>query len=119
MRKLLYLLIFALIGQSSIYASFPIVESNPFTQIESADEEDKKLNKKQKLAWILAGLVGGIIGVVIALLSQLTYKKKKGQFKFALLGYAVFLILSGLISFFVFGEVPYRLDEIGDIFILR
>ena len=106
-------------GQTSVYASFPIVESNPFTQIETADEEDKKLTKKQKLAWVLAGLVGGIIGVVIASISQLVYKKKKGQFKFALLGYAAFLILSGLISFFVFGEVPYGLDEIGDIFILR
>ena len=118
MRKLLYILIFALIGQTSVYASFPIVESNTFTQIESADKEDRKLTKKQKLAWFLAGLAGGIIGVVIALISQLLYKKKKGQFKFALLGFVAYLILSGLITFFVFGEVPYGLDEIGDIFIL-
>ena len=118
MRKLLYILIFALIGHTSIFASFPTVESNLFTQIESVDEEDKKLTKNQKLAWVLVGLFGGIIGVVIALLSQLVYKKKKGQFKFALLGYVAFLILSGLISFFIFGRVPYGLDEIGNIFIL-
>tara|TARA_B100000674_G_scaffold14225_1_gene10385 strand:- start:3975 stop:4334 length:360 start_codon:yes stop_codon:yes gene_type:complete len=118
MRKLLYILIFALIGKTFVYASFPTVESNPFTQIESAYEEDKKLTKKQKLAWILAGLVGGIVGIVIALISQLVYKKKKGQFKFALLGYAAFLILSVLIDFFVSGRVPFGLDEIGDIFIL-
>ena len=48
MRKLLYILIFALIGQTSIYASFPIVESNPFTQIESENNEDKKLTKNKK-----------------------------------------------------------------------
>lgn len=119
MRKLLYILIFAIIGQTSIYASFPIIESNPFTQFESVDVDEKKLTKKQKLAWVLAGLSGGIIGVVIALLSQLVYKKKKGQFKFALLGYALFLILSGLLRYFIYGDVPYGLDGIGDIFILR
>ena len=82
------------------------------------DKEDKKLTKKQKI-WILGWSFGGIIGVVISLLSQLIYKKKKGQFKFILLGYMKkFLILSGLISFFISGEVPYGLDEIGDIFIL-
>ena len=118
MRKLLYILIFALIGETFVYASYPTVESNPFTQSESAYEEGKKLTKKQKLAWILAGLVGGIVGIVIALISQLVYKKKKGQFKFALLGYAAFLILSVLIDFFVSGRVPCGRDELGNIFIL-
>ena len=46
MRKLLYILIFALIGQTSIYASFPIVESNPFTQIESENNEERFFNNK-------------------------------------------------------------------------
>ena len=108
-----------ILGHTVIYASFPIVESNPFLQIETIEEEaEKKLTNKQKLAWIIAGLAGGLIGVTIALLSQLISKKKKGQFKFALLGYALFLILSGLITYFILGEVPYGIDKIGNIFIL-
>ena len=46
MRKLLYVLIFVLIDKLYLF-SFPIVESNPFTQIELADEDDKKLNKNK------------------------------------------------------------------------
>lgn len=118
MRKLLYILIFALIGQTSVYSSFPIVESNNFTQIESVDEEDKKLTKKQKLAWVLVGLIGGFAGVVSALIASLISEKKKGQFKFALLGFGAYLIFIGLITFFVFGDIPFGLNEIDNIFIL-
>ena len=64
MRKLLYILIFTLIGQTSVY-DFPIVESNTFTQIESLDKEDRKLTKKQNHLGLIVGLFffGCIIGV--------------------------------------------------------
>ena len=118
MRKLLPILFLLILEHSVIYASFPIIESNQFTQIESLDEGDKKLTKKQKLAWFLVGLIGGLTGVVIALIAWLISEKKKGQFKFALLGFGVYLIITGLITFFIFGDIPFGLDEIGDIFIL-
>ena len=118
MRKFLPILLLLILGHSVIYASFPIVESNQFIQIESVDEEDKKLTKKQKLAWVLVGLIGGLTGVIIALIAWLISKKKKGQFKFALLGFGVYLIIIGIITFFVFGDVPFGLNEIDNIFIL-
>ena len=67
-------------------------------------EGKKKLTKKQKLAWFLVGLIGGLTGVVIALIAWLISEKKKGQFKFALLGFGAYLIFIGLITFFVFGD---------------
>ena len=118
MRKLLPIFLLLILGHSAIYASFPIVESNQFIQIESVDEEDKKLTKKQKLAWILVGLLGGLTGVIIALLAWIISKNKKGQLKFVFLGFGVYLIIVGLITFFIFGDIPFGLDEIGDIFIL-
>ena len=118
MKKLLPILLLLILEHSVIYASFPIIESNQFTQIETVDEEDKKLTKKQKLAWVLVGLIGGFAGVVSALIASLISEKKKGQFKFALLGFGAYLIFIGLITFFVFGDIPFGLNEIDNIFIL-
>ena len=69
------------------FYSFPTVESNTFTQIESVDKEDRKLTKNQKISWFLAGLFGGIIGVVVRYYLNYCIKKKKGQFKFNILGF--------------------------------
>ena len=118
MRKLLPILLLLILGNSVIYASFPIVESNQYIQIESIDEEDKKLTEKQRLAWFLVGLLLGLTGVIISLIAWLRSERKKEQFKFALLGFGVYLIIVGLITFFIFGDIPFGLDEIGDIFIL-
>lgn len=115
MRKLLYILLFSVVGQTSGYTSFPVSEYNNFTQIETIDEEtedDKKLTKKQKLAWILVGLVATFLGVVIALITQLISKKKKGQFKFALIGLAIYFAISIAIEYAITGELPFNLSKI-------
>lgn len=115
MKKLLYILLFAFIAQTSVYASFPVSKHNSFTQIELVDEDtedDKKLTKKQKLAWILVGLVATFLGVVIALIAQLISKKKKGQFKFALIGLAIYFTISIAIEYAITGELPFNLSEI-------
>ena len=41
--------------------------------------EQTKVTKKQKIAWFLIGLSGGIFGLIIALITNLTSKKKKQQ----------------------------------------
>lgn len=115
MKKLLYILLFALVGQTSVYASFPVSEHNSFTQIEIVDEDtedDKKLTKKQKIAWILVGLLSTFLGVTIALIAQLISKKKKGQFKFALLGLAIYFAILIAAEYAMTGELPFDLSEI-------
>ena len=118
MKKLLYILLLTFIGQATVYASFPVTETNNFTSIEIVDEEtdeSKKLSTRQKVVWFLVGLLGGILGVIISLIAQLISKKKKGQFKFALLGAGVYYILYTLLMYAIEGELPF---EIGEIFIL-
>ena len=118
MKQFILTLLLGLLGFSSVYASFPVTETNNLTSIEIVDEEteeSKKLSKRQKVVWFLVGLVGGILGVIIALIAQLISKKKKGQFKFALLGAGVYYILYTLLMYAIEGELPF---EIGEIFIL-
>jgi len=118
MKQFILTLLLGLLGFSSVYASFPVTETNNLTSIEIVDEEteeSKKLSKRQKVFWFLVGLVGGILGVIIALIAQLISKKKKGQFKFALLGAGVYYILYTLLMYAIEGELPF---EIGEIFIL-
>ena len=117
MNQFILTLLLGLLGFSCVYASFPVTETNNLTSIEIVDEEteeSKKLSKRQKVIWFLVGLVGGILGVIIALIAQLISKKKKGQFKFALLGLGVYYILYTLLMFAITGELPF---EIGEIFI--
>ncbi len=121
MKKIFYLFILVIFQNNIILASFPVNKTDDFTKFEitnQTEDSDKKLTKKQKIAWFLIGLAGGIIGLIIALIINLTSKKKKQQFKYALFGFIGFLILNGLISYFIFGETPYGLEEIGKIFIL-
>ena len=114
MRKLLYILLFSVVGLTSVYASFPVSGYNNFTQIETIDEDtedDKKLTKRQKFAWFLAGFIGFYLGVIIALIVQLISRKKKGQFKFALFGFLSMILIALLIEH---GQEIIS----GDIFIL-
>tara|TARA_X000000368_G_scaffold396168_1_gene364222 strand:+ start:473 stop:832 length:360 start_codon:yes stop_codon:yes gene_type:complete len=114
MRKLLYILLFSVVGQTSVYASFPVSGYNNFRQIETIDEDtedDKKLTKKQKIAWILVGLLTTFLGVTIALITQLISKKKKGQFKFALIGLAIYFAISIAVEYAITGELPFDLSE--------
>ena len=97
MRKLLYILLFSVVGHTSVYASFPVSGYNNFTQIETIDEDtedDKKLTKRQKFAWFFAGFIGFYFGVIIALIAQLISRKKKGQFKFALFGFLSMILIA-------------------------
>ena len=115
MRKLLYILLFLVVGQTYTYASFPVSGYNNFGQIETIDEDtedEKKLTKRQKIAWIIVGVLGTFLGVVIALITQLISKKKKGQFKFALLGLAIYFAIFIAIQIAT-GEFDFR-----EIFIL-
>lgn len=115
MRKLLYIILFLIVGQTSVYASFPVSGYNNFAKIETINEDtedDKKLTKIQKIAWILVGFVGIYVGVIAALITQLISKKKKGQFKFALLGFLIFVAI--LIAM----EIGRNGLDLSDIFIL-
>ena len=121
MKKMFYIFIFLISQNNIIFASFPVNNTDNLSKVEityQTNDGDKKLTKKQKIAWFLIGLAGGIIGLIIALITNLTSKKKKQQFKYALFGFIGFLIFNGLIKYYIFDEIPYGLDEIGKIFIL-
>ena len=121
MKKIFYIFIFLIFQNNRIFASFPVDITGNFSKVEITSQTEvdgKELTKKQKIAWFLIGLAGGIYGLIIALITNLTSKKKKQQFKYALFGFIGFLILNGLISYYIFDEIPYGLDEIGKIFIL-
>ena len=121
MKKIFYIFIFLIFQNNRIFASFPVNNTDNFSKVEityQTEDGEKELTKKQKIAWFLIGLAGGIYGLIIALITNLTSKKKKQQFKYALFGFIGFLILNGLISYYIFDEIPYGLDEIGKIFIL-
>ena len=121
MKKIFYILIILIFQNNIIFASFPVDITGNFSKVEITSQTEvdgKELTQKQKIDWVLIGLSGGIVGLIIALVTNLTSKKKKQQFKYALFGFIGFLILNGLISYYIFDEIPYGLDEIGKIFIL-
>ena len=121
MKKIFYILIILIFQNKIIFASFPVDITGNFSKVEITSQTEvdgKELTQKQKIAWVLIGLSGGIVGLIIALVTNLTSKKKKQQFKYALFGFIGFLIFNGLIKYYIFDEIPYGLDEIGKIFIL-
>ena len=121
MKKIFCIFIFVIFQNNIIFASFPVNNTDNFSKVEITyqfEDGEKELTKKQKIAWFLIGLSGGIFGLIIALITNLTSKKKKQQFKYALFGFIGSLILNGLICYYIFDEIPYGLDEIGKIFIL-
>ena len=108
-------ILFCLLSQLTAYASFPVSESiiSTTTEIVNNNPDDNPLSKKGKIVWFVLGLFLGIFGVIIAIITQII-RKEKGIIKFALLGFAGFLLITYLIS----GELPYELGEIENIFIL-
>ena len=115
MNKTIYTILFCLLSQLTAYSSFPISESNSNvkTEIVNNNPDDNPLSKNGKIAWFLLGLFLGIFGVIIAIITQII-RKEKGIIKFALLGFAGYLLITYLIT----GELPYDLGEIDNIFIL-
>jgi len=117
MKTTIYIILFCLLYQLTAYSSFPISESSSnsiTTEILNNNPDDNPLSKKGKIVWFVLGLFLGIFGVIIAIITQII-RKEKGIIKFALLGFAGFLLITYLIS----GDLPYDLGEIEDIFILR
>ena len=116
MKKTVYTILFCLLSQLTAYSSFPVVGSSEnciTTEIVNNNPDNNTLSKKGKIVWFLLGLFLGIFGVIIAIITQII-RKEKGIIKFALLGFAGFLLITYLIS----GELPYELGEIENIFIL-
>ena len=115
MNKTIYTILFCLLSQLTAYSSFPISESTNSirTEILNNNPDDNTLSKKGKIVWFILGLLLGIVGVIIAIITQII-RKEKGIIKFALLGFAGYLLITYLIS----GDLPYDLGEIDDIFIL-
>ena len=119
MPKFILTLLLGIFGFSSIYASFPVTESSNNYEVVISNEEtpEDELTKNQKLLWFLMGLLLTYIGVIIAIISQLK-TKKKGKIKFALFGFATYLLIVGLLFYMIEGELPFDFDfDMGEIFI--
>ena len=92
------LLLFLLFGCTTIYASFPVIESIDFSTNALIVASD--LTTFQKVLWFLSGVI--FYGIPIAIIYQLI-TKKKGAIKFALFG-LLSLILFFILAFSEFWE---------------
>jgi hypothetical protein len=97
-KKILLLLL--LFGCTTIYASFPVIESIDYSTNPLIVASD--LTTFQKVLWFLGGVI--FYGIPIAVIYQLI-TKKKGVIKFALFGF-LSIILIIIIAFTVLsGEI--------------
>ena len=110
MKKILLTLLFGIFGFTTIYASFPVTE-NITTEVVTINESDPEpLTNSEKALWFFGGLLLSWIGVIIAIISQIS-SKKKGQIKYALFGFGTLIIIYISLLLFIFEGI-----DIGDIF---
>ena len=113
MKQKLLTLLFTFLGLTTIYSSFPVTENTNTTEVITWELSDPEpLSKSEKVLWFFGGLLLTYIGVIIAIITQLS-SKKKGQIKYALLGFGLyFLILFAIIYYVSGGDI-----DINNIFI--
>ena len=102
MKKQLLILLFVLLGLTSIYASFPVTENVNSTEI-SLTSEGPDISKGEKILWFALGLIGSIYGVAGSIIYQLI-TKKKGPIKYALFGFLSFIIIVVLLLMAILGD---------------
>ena len=102
MKKQLLILLFVLLGLTSIYASFPVTENVNSTEI-SLTSEGPDISKGEKILWFALGLLGTIYGVAGSIIYQLI-TKKKGPIKYALFGFLSFIIIVVLLLMAILGD---------------
>ena len=110
MKKILLTLLFGIFGFTTIYASFPVTKNITTEAITINESDPEPLTNGEKALWFFGGLLLSWIGVIIAIISQIS-SKKKGQIKYALFGFGTLIII--YISFFY---LILEGIDIGDIF---
>ena len=108
MKKILFTLLFVIVGFNTIQASFPVTENNTSEMVYSEENNaDDPISKSEKVFWFILGLLGFYYGVIIAIIYQLI-TKKKGIIKQALFGFLTLIVLAILFLIVV-------LTELGDL----
>ena len=106
MKKILLTLLFGMLGLTTTFASFPVLENESTNEI-SLSVEDPDISKSAKILWFAIGLLGtafgGIIGLAIAAIYQLI-TKKKGPITYALYGFLSAIILLIIFIIILLGE---------------
>ena len=113
MRKLLLTLLFGIIGFTTTFASFPVTENTNTTEAITWEQSDPEpLSNGEKVLWFFGGLLLTWVGVIIAIITQVS-SKKKGQIKYSLFGFGLFLLfIFAMIYFLSVGSF-----ELSNIFI--
>jgi len=96
MKKILFTLIFSMVGFNTIQASFPVTENNTSEMVCSEENNADPISKSEKVFWFILGLLGSYFGVIIAIIYQLI-TKKKGVIKQALFGFLTLIVLAILL----------------------
>ena len=106
MKKILLTLLFGMLGLTTTFASFPVLENESTNEI-SLSVEDPDISKSEKILWFAIGLLGsvfsGIGGLAIAAIYQLI-THKKGPIKYALYGFLTFAVLAVILLIIILAE---------------
>jgi len=91
MKKILLTLLFGMLGLTTTFASFPVLENESTNEI-SLSVEDPDISKSEKTLWFALGLLLNIYGFGASIIYQLI-TQKKGPIKYALYGLLTFIAL--------------------------
>ena len=112
MKQKLLILLFTFLGLTTIYASFPVTENITTKAVIINESDPEPLTNGEKALWFFGGFLLTFIGLIIAIITQLS-SKKKGQIKYALFGFGLyFLILFAILYIAIEGDI-----DISNIFI--
>ena len=101
MKKKLLTLLFGIIGFTTTFASFPVTENTNTTEAITWEQSDPEpLSNGEKVLWFFGGLLLTWIGVIIAIITQVS-SKKKGQIKYSLFGFGLFLLFIFAMIYFL------------------
>ena len=102
MQKILLTLLFGMIGITTTFASFPVLENESTNEI-SLSVEDPDISKSEKILWFALGLLGTIYGLGASIIYQLI-TQKKGPIKYALYGFLTFAVLAVILLIIILAE---------------
>ena len=102
MKKILLTLLFGMLGLTTTFASFPVLENESTNEI-SLSVEDPDISKSEKILWFALGLLGTIYGLGASIIYQLI-TQKKGPIKYALYGLLTFAVLAVILLIIILAE---------------
>ena len=102
MKKILLTLLFGMLGLTTTFASFPVLENESTNEI-SLSVEDPDISKSEKILWFALGLLGTIYGLGASIIYQLI-TQKKGPIKYALYGLLTFAVLAVIFLLIILAE---------------